>query len=115
MNQEIDAAKEMCTEAFNNIFKQAMGMDITIPHGPVKDGVKMTIDWDITKVISLEVQEEFLEFFLEHRATVVHMCVSYNMWERYVPHRPPTEEELAELGWPTEWVNTHSEFLKRFE
>ena len=114
MNQEISAAKEICTKASNIIFRQAMTHDITHSHGPVKDGIKIEIDWDNTQISLLEVQKEFLDFFLQHRAHVVHMYIAYSMWERYVPHRPPTNEELAEMGWPSEWVSKHYEFLEQF-
>ena len=130
MNQEISAAKQICEQLYAavvpfgerivatpllvNLYQTAMQSEVKTSEGRLKDGIKIEVDFDTAQLGSIEVQKEFKEFYLEHRATVTKMLLLYNMWERYVPHRPPTNEELAEMGWPSEWVNTHYEFLEQF-
>lgn len=80
----------------------------------VKQGIEIEVDFELIEVKGIKVDNDFFDFFREHKPTVLYMNIIYKMWELYNPGVAPTEQDLFDMSWPTKWVQEHMEFLESF-
>ena len=78
----------------------------------VPGGLFIYVDWETSTVRDIEVDRGFLEFFEEHRANVLRCFIVRKVIRHFSPgYNKPSEEDLSELGWPTEWASRHMTML----
>ena len=87
------------------MYASAMSV-MQIEQRSVYGGVFLEFDWETNATINIAVDRGFLEFFDEHRASVLRCFIVRAVFRHFVPgYIKPSEEELETLGWPYEWTS----------
>ena len=78
----------------------------------VPGGLFIYVDWETSTILDLEVDRGFLEFFEEHRVNVLRCFIVKKVIRHFSPgFNKPSEEDLSDMGWPTEWASRHMTML----
>ena len=113
VSEVMNAASIACSGILKSLFEQAIAATPVIASG-VDQGLDLDLDFKSIEVVKLTIDEEFYEFYQQHKPVILQMNILYKMWLHFVPHRAPDEVDLLEMNWPTQWVNDNMEFLETF-